>query len=396
MDVRCERCQTEYELEDSSVSHEGTQVQCTACGNTFLVTPLHVAPPAPESDGSPAVAEWLLETPEGPAHRFRNLTSLQKWIIERKVTREDRISRTGHAWRRLGEIVELAPFFDVVDEADQAKAALGGRAPKGEARAERTLAAPATSAAPAGARPAESFLEPSTDVMRLRARSVLRLVILIAVAVAVAYAGITQLWLRHPLLSAVVPLVSAPSTLMVPPAAPAPEPAPPLAAAAAAVPSPAGSSPPSAPAPRPAAAAPATAAAPTYEKLVTEADHALERGATDRARKVYDQALKLRPTGVEALAGLGYVALDRGRTDRAFFFFKRAIAQQPGFAPALFGLGEAYRASGDDEVALEHYRRYISADPKAVDAAAARRQIQSIEERLATRAAGGPTTPPPP
>src|SRR3954470_11033188 len=132
MDVRCERCQTEYELEDSSVSDEGTQVQCTACGNTFVVTHPHSEPAEAEADGSPPVAEWLLETPGGPAHRFRNLTSLQKWIIERKVTREDRISRTGHAWRRLGEIVELAPFFDVVDEADRGRAAaLEARADSG-------------------------------------------------------------------------------------------------------------------------------------------------------------------------------------------------------------------------------------------------------------------------
>ena len=74
---------------------------------------------------SPPPADWLLETAsgDGQVHRFRDLTALQKWIIERKVTREDRISKTGQAWRRLGEIVELQPFFDVVDEADRAKAA---------------------------------------------------------------------------------------------------------------------------------------------------------------------------------------------------------------------------------------------------------------------------------
>src|SRR5436305_15131960 len=100
MDVRCERCQTEYELEDSSVSEDGVQVQCMACGYLFQVSkPTKAAPAAADS---PQPAEWLLETADGEAHRFRNMTSLQKWIIERKVTREDRISRTGHAWRRLG------------------------------------------------------------------------------------------------------------------------------------------------------------------------------------------------------------------------------------------------------------------------------------------------------
>src|SRR4029078_13420797 len=139
VDVRCERCQTEYELEDSSVSEEGTQVQCMACGNTFLVT--RPAPGSLVEPDSPPAAEWLLETSDGQAHRFRNLTSLQKWIIERKVTREDRISRTGHAWRRLGEIVELEPFFDGVDEADRARAAAltarGGPGLKAEAQAVR-------------------------------------------------------------------------------------------------------------------------------------------------------------------------------------------------------------------------------------------------------------------
>src|SRR4051812_46175714 len=129
MDVRCERCRTEYELEDSSVTEEGVQVQCMACGHLFQVQKPSRVPTVASAD-SPQPAEWLLETADGAAHRFRNLTSLQKWIIERKVTRDDRISRTGHAWKRLGEIVELAPFFEVVDEADR------GRAAALEARAE--------------------------------------------------------------------------------------------------------------------------------------------------------------------------------------------------------------------------------------------------------------------
>src|SRR3954467_8261948 len=121
MDVRCERCRTEYELEDSSVTEDGVQVQCMACGHLFQVQkPSRVATVA--SVDSPQPAEWLLETADGSAHRFRSLTSLQKWIVERKVTREDRISRTGHAWRRLGEIVALGPFFQLAADADRARA----------------------------------------------------------------------------------------------------------------------------------------------------------------------------------------------------------------------------------------------------------------------------------
>src|SRR3954451_3092649 len=193
MDVRCERCLTEYELEDGSVGDEGAPVQCTACGNTFMVTPVHVAPDLGEAaDSAPAAAEWLVETPEGPAHRFRNLTSLQKWIIERKVTRDDRISRTGQAWRRLGDIVELAPFFDVVDDADRARA--------GVLSAQASGARKEAATSPGGPRSPgasmEAFMEPRTDVVALRGRMFLRLAVLLVVATAVAYAGITQIWTR--------------------------------------------------------------------------------------------------------------------------------------------------------------------------------------------------------
>src|SRR5688500_16419247 len=128
MDVRCERCETEYELEDESVSAEGTKVQCTSCGHTFEVrrpsagTGERAPAPAAAAGASDPGGDWLLDLGGGQVHHLRDLTALQKWIIERKVMREDRISRTGQSWRRLGEIVELAPFFDVVDQADRGRA----------------------------------------------------------------------------------------------------------------------------------------------------------------------------------------------------------------------------------------------------------------------------------
>jgi predicted Zn finger-like uncharacterized protein len=128
MDIRCERCFTEYELEDESVSEAGTSVQCTSCSYTFTVR----RPPraelqaviTPTPVATPTSADWLLETEKGQVHRLRELSALHQWIVERKVTRLDRISRTGQSWKRLEEIVELKPFFDVVEEADQAKEAV--------------------------------------------------------------------------------------------------------------------------------------------------------------------------------------------------------------------------------------------------------------------------------
>ena len=129
MDVRCDRCETEYELDEGSVSDAGTSVQCTTCGHLFIVarrpsSPLHqVALTPPAGTSEPAVPEWTLSSDDGKVHRFRDLNTLQKWIVERKVSRTDRLSRAGGPWRALGEMDELAAFFQVVDEADRARAA---------------------------------------------------------------------------------------------------------------------------------------------------------------------------------------------------------------------------------------------------------------------------------
>src|SRR5262249_14452862 len=148
--------------------------------------------------------------------------------------------------------------------------------------------------------------------------------------------------------------------------------------------------PPAAVAERPSAAGPPRPVEPaSYDKVVAEGDRLLQRGGRERARKLYDQALKARPNGGEGRAGLGYVSLDRGRNDRARVYFERAVAGNGSYGPALFGLAEAYRGDGDDELALEHYRRYLAVDPKGVDVGPAERQIQALEARLAARAAGG-------
>jgi len=47
MDVRCDRCQTEYELDDDSVAERGASVQCTSCGHTFVVSRQKPATPTP-------------------------------------------------------------------------------------------------------------------------------------------------------------------------------------------------------------------------------------------------------------------------------------------------------------------------------------------------------------
>lgn len=140
MDVRCEHCRTEYEFDDAKITEAGVTVKCTVCNHVFKVKrkslyvtepikpgALEAAPPppqapAPPTSEKPREREWKVRQSNGNVFSFKELTTLQKWIVERKVSRDDEISLTGEAWKRLGNIAELASFFQVVEAADRAAA----------------------------------------------------------------------------------------------------------------------------------------------------------------------------------------------------------------------------------------------------------------------------------
>lgn len=144
MDVRCEQCGTEYEFDDAKVTDAGIAVKCTHCGFLFRVTrhavavderPVLTEPrparpaAAPLTTSTSFEAVGVARTPAPPRAKgwmirkertsdileFKDLSTLQKWILERKVTRDDEISKTGESWKPLGSIVELSSFFLVVE-----------------------------------------------------------------------------------------------------------------------------------------------------------------------------------------------------------------------------------------------------------------------------------------
>lgn len=167
MDVRCEKCDTIYELEDSRVGDSGVDVQCTRCGHIFrarrrppLVTKeiaalrgataqLSSITPAP--GGEPTVRDvpqrdrpWYLRlrrTEE--VLRFHDLALLRQWIIDKRVTRDDDISRGGQSWRRLGSIVELEAFFYESEQAVATRLRTGqGAIPSGSPTSSPTSGNP--------------------------------------------------------------------------------------------------------------------------------------------------------------------------------------------------------------------------------------------------------------
>jgi predicted Zn finger-like uncharacterized protein len=103
MDVKCERCNTEYEFDDALVSGRGTTVKCTNCGHKFKIR---------RGDGDLADDYWNITTGDGRTLVFTSLRELQRAIQGYLVERNDRLSRGGLPPKPIGSIPELTPFFD--------------------------------------------------------------------------------------------------------------------------------------------------------------------------------------------------------------------------------------------------------------------------------------------
>ena len=48
--------------------------------------------------------------------RCPDLATLRLWIAEKRLTRDDEVSRSGQKWRKMGTIVEFESLFYSVDQ----------------------------------------------------------------------------------------------------------------------------------------------------------------------------------------------------------------------------------------------------------------------------------------
>jgi predicted Zn finger-like uncharacterized protein len=419
MDVRCERCRAQYLVDDDRVPEAGVAVTCAQCGHVFRLKKkaLAVTVPLRPDEGLEAqpitglaagaqAREWRLRQAGGNVWAFRELTTLQKWIVERKVTRDDEISATGEQWRRLGDIPELSSFFAVVDAADRAQAP---NSPRPQAPAEvrspakpRPPLAPGTLNEPAWAQGPASQAPAPTSAGRAPPKKAKRggsWLALLALALA---GGVFAAWFY---LSRTdegeAPLLAIPDAgLVAEPAARAPEPvAPPLAqpprqkpapvapayspvTAQVAPPASASAEPPSPPkAPSPvqeAAVAPAAAAAGTaVGERSTESPPAAAApppapAAPPAARPVPPATAK-KPAapaakGAKALIAQARKLRERGRTDAALALYGQAIDLEPTNAAALAGRGACYLETSEYPPAEANFRAALESDPKNADA----------------------------
>jgi predicted Zn finger-like uncharacterized protein len=156
MDITCPQCKTEYEFDDAKVTESGVTVKCTSCNFMFkvrrkaVVETEPVSAPGTVEPGPGTPKPWMIRTVTGQVFTFKELTTLQQWIVERKVNRDDHISKSGETWKRLGDIAELGSFFQVVDAAMAAESLGAAAARQAQPPPERPRGRPASQPASAG------------------------------------------------------------------------------------------------------------------------------------------------------------------------------------------------------------------------------------------------------
>jgi len=449
-------------VDDDRVPEAGVVVACPQCGHVFrlkkkaLAVTVSLRPEeAPEARpitelAAPATPrptparEWRLRQASGNVWAFRELTMLQRWIVERKVTRDDEISTNGEQWRRLADIPELASFFAVVEAADVSQPRPSPRTQTPESRPPAKPLPPMAPAAaidePAWAQGLGGEAPAPAPARRIAPREVGRSGAFLALLALALAGGVFAAWfyLSRPGQgegeSRAVPDAGVAEPVALPPEPPPPErisrsrPAPAALALAPAVapaatrepaavveappkavsgaastvarePTPEPSAPVAAPAPSapaasaPAPPAPAAALAPAPPRrpaaptkaskakaLVAQARKLRERGRTDAALALYRQAVDLEPASAAALAGRGACYLETSDYASAEADFRAALENDPRNAEALFGMAETYRYMGKDREAVTFYERFLAVHPEGDDAAAARNEISKLKE----------------
>ncbi len=470
MDVRCERCRAQYVFDDDQVTLAGLTVQCTNCGHLFKVkkkelvvtvpvnpgdvegTPPSPAPPPPRaaderdprgrrrgrgrrrrgasaarssSPGMPVAAapepertrEWRVRQANGNIFTFRELTTLQKWIIEQKVGRDDEISLSGEQWKRLGNIAELASFFQVVEAAERSKTQaqpaitpMPSVAPvpvHGVAGQTPSLYQPTPSGsfpippAPSGfppptpsggfALPPPAFPPASYAAQQPPpGRAPVHEVDLGIEEPPSRKKGGARTWLLVPLLLAAI---GAGSYYVVPLLVPKPPPPPPPVVEAKPAPPP--PEPPPAPVPAP---EPVVQQAPTPPEpisrpakvtppqpkgpkaLLARAKVLLERGDAAAALDLYGRVASDDQENVEALTGRGLCYLDLENWAPAEASFQAALRLEPDEADALLGLAETYRFRGKKAEAIATYERYLARYPGGEEAEVAKHALSELRK----------------
>ena len=364
MNVRCERCQTEYELEDSQVMGGTATVKCTQCGHVFAVSSADKTLFSSGLEGGRPL-EGRVRQVNGNTFLFHDLSILQRWIIERKVNRDDEVSLSGGAWSRLGNSPDLATFFLVVEEAQRGLQLMS-------LQKQGLLSSPGTG---------------DQKIKNFRSRPALLAAVFIAF---IAVGAFSFYWLvphfrgppNPPLSDSTLERAAEADVTILDggeavsdqedgvAGEPVDEDASDAGAAVEKVPSP----------PLANAAAPPVAPAHDFSFYMKQADRFREREKYTAALNSYGRASDLSPQSPEPIAGKGLVFLDLGKTLQAEATFQEALKRGPRYALALMGMAETYRSQGKKEQAVHYYENYLEVLPNGPESNVAHEAIKRLKE----------------
>jgi len=149
LNIVCENCKTVYRFDAAKIPPGGKKVKCSNCQHVFRAMP-NTGNDGPstldgdgdvtgEATGEKAARERrgtkasgkgeapkkrrLLLRQDGTRYAVSDLANLQRWIVERRVTREAELSEDGEVWEKVGERMDLLPFFSIVDRSRAKKRA---------------------------------------------------------------------------------------------------------------------------------------------------------------------------------------------------------------------------------------------------------------------------------
>ena len=131
MHIVCDNCGTEYDY-DLPQGHSGRTVRfrCSSCGHRFVAVRQEDNPAAPEPQPEPAPSPAAAAPPAptappggtllkqgGVTYEIGDTATLQRWIVERRIFREDLVSTGDGQWEIVGLRPDLESFFQVVEAA---------------------------------------------------------------------------------------------------------------------------------------------------------------------------------------------------------------------------------------------------------------------------------------
>jgi predicted Zn finger-like uncharacterized protein len=144
LNIVCENCNTVYRFDAAKIPPGGKKVRCSHCGHVFVARASAAVADEIVRRSEQAAAERvvgdgldesrnpqngqdsaaqdardqrkrLLLRQDNTRYAVNDLATLQRWIVERRISKDAEFSEDGEVWEKVGDRMDLLPFFSIVD-----------------------------------------------------------------------------------------------------------------------------------------------------------------------------------------------------------------------------------------------------------------------------------------